>query len=83
MPTVTVKMSEAQFAALKREATARRTSKAGLLREAFLHRHDKAAGDSAFELISDLVGTVHGPTDLATNPKYLRTYGRSRRARPK
>ena len=80
MPTVTVKMSEAQFAALKREARARRTSKAGLLREAFLHRHEKAPGDSAFELITDIVGSLHGPVDLATNPKYMRSYGRSRRA---
>jgi len=83
MPTVTVKMSEAQFAALKREASARRTSKAGLLREAFLQRHEKAPGDSAFELIADLVGSVHGPVDLATNPKHMRSYGRSRRARGK
>ena len=83
MPTVTVKMSAAQFAALKREASARRTSKAGLLREAFLHRHDKAADDSAFDLISDLVGSIHGPVDLATNPKHMRSYGRSRRVQRK
>jgi len=83
MPTVTVKMSDAQFAALKREARARRTSKAGLLREAFLHRHERAPGDSAYDLISDLVGSVKGPVDLATNPRHMRGYGQSRQARRK
>ena len=83
MPTVTVKMSDVQFAALKREARVRRTSKAGLLREAFLHRHAKTPGESAYDLISDLVGSLDGPVDLATNPKYMRGYGQSRQARRK
>lgn len=83
MPTVTVKMSDVQFAALQRAARARRTSKAGLLREAFLHRHEKTPGDSAYDLISDLVGSVKGPADLATNPRYMRDYGQSRQARRK
>ena len=83
MPTVTVKMNDAQFAALAREARERGTSKAGLLREAFLKKHQKPTGDSAYDLIADLVGSVQGPADLATNPKYLKGYGRPRAARCK
>ena len=79
MPTVTVKMSEVQFAALEREARARRTSKAHLLREAFLRARDNPKADSAYDLIADLVGSVKGPVDLATNPKFMRGYGKTRR----
>lgn len=80
MPTVTVKMSQVQFTALEREARARRTSKASLLRDAFLQRQTHAAGGSAFDLVSDLVGSVQGPVNLATNPKFMRGYGRARRS---
>ena len=83
MPTVTIKMTDAQFAALKREARERGTSKAGVLRDAFLHQKEGAAVDSAFDLIADLVGSVKGPRDLATNAKYMKSYGRSRGRRRK
>lgn len=84
MPTVTVKMSEVQFRALEREARARRKSKASLLRDAFLHSTTQARTDgSAFDLISDLVGSVKGPRDLATSPKFMRGYGRERAKRQK
>lgn len=84
MPTVTIKMTDAQFAALAREAAVRGVSKAGILRDAFLKRQaNEISGDSAFHLISDLVGSVAGPRDLATNPKYLKGYGKPRRARRK
>lgn len=83
MPTVTIKMTDAQFAALEREARERGISKAGVLRNAFLHQKERGADDSAFDLIADLVGSVKGPRDLATNPKYMKSYGRSRAARRK
>ena len=84
MPTVTIKMTDAQFAALAREADARGTSKAGILRDAFLKKQAKeTSGDSAFDLIADLVGSVEGPRDLATNPKYLKGYGKPRGSRRK
>lgn len=83
MPTVTIKMTEVQFAALAREARARGTSKAGILRDAFLKKQEQTSSDSAYNLISDLVGSVKGPPDLATNPKYLQDYGRPRAPRRK
>jgi len=83
MPTVTIKMTEAQFAAVAREAHERGTSKAGVLRDAFLKKQAKTSRDSAYDLISDLVGSVKGPRDLATNPKYLKDYGKPRAARRK
>ncbi len=84
VPTVTIKMTDAQFAALAREATARGTSKAGVLRDTFLKKQAKeTSADSAFDLIADLVGSVEGPRDLATNPKYLKGYGKPRGSRRK
>lgn len=83
MPTVTIKMTEAQFAALARAAHERGTSKAGILRDAFLTKQEQTSGNSAYDLISDLVGSVKGPRDLATNPKYLKDYGKSRAPRRK
>lgn len=81
MPTVTIKMTDAQFAAVAREAQKRGTSKAGVLRDAFLKKQAQTSRDSAYDLISDLVGSVKGPRDLATNPKYLKGYGKPRAAR--
>ncbi len=79
MPTVTIKMTDAQFAALEREARDRGTSKAGVLRDAFLNQRP-AVADSSFDLISDLVGSVKGPRDLSTNPKFMKGYGKPRNA---
>ena len=31
---------------------------------------------SCADLAGDVVGSIKGPTDLATNPKYLRGYGK-------
>ncbi|MEP6662821.1 MAG: hypothetical protein ABJC04_04055 [Verrucomicrobiota bacterium] len=31
--------------------------------------------DAAFALVEDLCGSLSGPTDLATNPKYLESMG--------
>ncbi|CAN5427146.1 hypothetical protein BH20VER3_BH20VER3_03090 [soil metagenome] len=81
MPTVTIKMTDAQFAALARVAHERGKSKAGVLRDAFLEKQGKVSSDSAYDLISDLVGSVKGPPDLATHPKYLAGYGKARTAR--
>jgi len=81
MPTVTVKMSAEQFARLERIARERRIPKATVLRESF----DRVAGQpvpgSMCELIGDLIGSVKGPGDLTSNPKYMEHFGKDGSAR--
>lgn len=59
---------------------ARRTGKpqSQILREGLewrLRLEGRAASESALERAGDLVGSLEGPRDLATNPKYLRGFG--------
>jgi hypothetical protein len=39
----------------------------------------KKTGLSLYERMKHLIGTIDGPGDLSTNPKYMEGYGRSRR----
>jgi hypothetical protein len=39
----------------------------------------KKSGGALYERMKHLIGTIDGPGDLSTNPKYLEGYGRSRR----
>ena len=75
MPTVTVKMSDKQFALLERMAKERRVPKAQVLRESFERASGSAKPGTVYEAISHLIGTMDGPGDLSTNPKYMKGYG--------
>jgi len=47
-----------------------------------VRRTTKATGKKAptlWDRMKHLVGTIDGPGDLSTNPKYMEGYGRSRR----
>jgi putative SOS response-associated peptidase YedK len=79
MPVVTVKMPKPLHARLVAEARRRRTTKSAVLREAFAERQTAAPADSFFERARHLIGSVSGPADLSTNPKYMEGYGESRR----
>jgi hypothetical protein len=61
-------------------ALARRTGKAQaeILREGLALRLEAEgpAQSSVLALAGDLVGSLDGPADLATNPKHLRGFGR-------
>ena len=78
MKTISVKVPDEINARL--EARARRVgkSKSELIREAPAGVHDEQgrSGASCLDLVSDLVGSAHGPGDLASNPKHMREYGR-------
>jgi hypothetical protein len=76
MPTVTVKRSERQFARLARIARERRMPKAQVLRESLDRLDDTPAPGSMYEAIADLVGSVEGPGDLLSNPKYMEDFGK-------
>ncbi|MCW5548772.1 MAG: hypothetical protein KIT44_07395 [Opitutaceae bacterium] len=79
MPTVTLKLTAAEHARLKAEATRRRTTKSAVLREAIARQIDAApATGSFYERAKHLIGAASGPGDLSTNPEYMAGYGKSR-----
>ncbi|GAB5559981.1 MAG: hypothetical protein SynsKO_16280 [Synoicihabitans sp.] len=79
MPTVTVKMSPAQHARLKREAKQRGTSQSEVLREAFENLKDSQSypPGSLAEKAAHLIGSLDGPGDLSELSKTMEGYGES------
>jgi Arc/MetJ-type ribon-helix-helix transcriptional regulator len=75
MRTVSFKLPEELDDALSELARTRRSSRSALFREA-LQSLAKGKRRSVTALASDLVGSVDGPVDLATNPKHMSGYGR-------
>jgi len=53
-------------------------TKSDITREALLRllEEPRSRGVSCLDLVQDIVGTVRGPADLASNRKRLRGYGR-------
>lgn len=70
------KQLEARLAALARR---RGTSKSALVVEAIeriVNEAEKSKPFTVLELVHDLVGIADGPSDLSTNPKHMRGYGK-------
>lgn len=83
MPTVTVKISDRQFARLERIARERHLPKAQILREAFDGVEVKKSKTSALDLAGKLAGSVNGPRDASTNSSYLADFGQPRARLPR
>jgi hypothetical protein len=79
MPVVTVRMPKLLHAHLVAEARRRRTTTSAVLREAFAERQTAAPAGSFYERARHLIGSISGPGDLSTNPKYMEGYGVARR----
>lgn len=79
MPTVTVKMSAQQFARLNRLARQRHLPKAQILREALKGATTSSSAPTAFDLSSDLAGSIAGRRDASTNRAYLADLGQPRK----
>jgi len=75
MRTVSFKLPEALDDALNDLARTRGSSRSALVREA-LESLAKGKRRSVTALASDLVGSVEGPADLATNRKHMAGYGK-------
>ena len=75
MRTVSFKLPEELDDALNELARARGASRSALVREA-LEALAKGKRRSVTALAGELVGSVDGPTDLATNRKHMAAYGR-------
>jgi len=79
MKTITCKLSEALDAELAAVAREEGLSKSQILRKALedrIGRRRRARrSPRAFDLVGDLSGSVKGPADLLTNPKYMESFG--------
>jgi metal-responsive CopG/Arc/MetJ family transcriptional regulator len=79
MPTITVKLARGLSERLERAAVRRRSTRSAVVREAIaahLAAEGGRAEGSCYALSSDLAGIVTGPTDLSSNRRRLKGYGR-------
>jgi predicted transcriptional regulator len=79
MKNVSLKLPDHLNARLERLAKQRRAAKSDIIREAlesYLVDGKNGSQLSIAELAADLVGSIEGPPDLATNPKYMRGFGK-------
>ena len=75
MKTLTVKLPESLAAWLAQRAEALGRPQSELVRDA-LERSRNGDTPSCHDLMADFCGTVQGPKDLSTNPKYLADFGK-------
>ena len=78
MKTITCKLPEKLDAELAAVAREEGTSKSRIVRSAIADRVGKKRGKMApraYDLISDIAGSVKGPGDLSTNPGYMENFG--------
>jgi Arc/MetJ-type ribon-helix-helix transcriptional regulator len=76
---LSVKLPRALEARLRESAKAREVTTSDVVREAvaaYLSRPEQARPGSALDLAGDLAGCLEGPSDLATNPKYMEDFGK-------
>lgn len=76
MKTLTVKLPEALAQWLSRRAKALGRPQSELIRDALENARRGQANANCHELMADVCGTVHGPRDLSTNPKYFDDFGK-------
>lgn len=79
MKTVSLKLPDALHSRLTKLAKQRGAPKSVVLREAldaYLSVDGRSNGLSCLDLAGDLVGSLEGPPDLATNKRHMRGYGR-------
>jgi Arc/MetJ-type ribon-helix-helix transcriptional regulator len=80
MTTVTCKISEELDARLESVARKERVSKSAVLRDALEQRlKARRHRPSAYDIVRHLCGSLRGPRDLSTNPKYLNDLGEQAR----
>lgn len=74
MRVVTVKLPKELDSKLTALARRRRASRSEILREAF-ESFTRSPRRSVTAAAGDLVGSLSGPSDLSSNPKYLTGFG--------
>lgn len=80
MTTISLKLPDRLLELLEEESLARHTTKSSLVRECLektLAARPQDSEATCYDLARDLAGSVKGlPSDLATNPKYMKDFGR-------
>ena len=79
MSTVTLKLSDGLAARLRSAVKRRGKSQSELMREALeahLEQEGEAAVGSCLDLAHDIAGSLNGPSDLSSDRRHLRGYGR-------
>jgi hypothetical protein len=76
MKTLTVKLPEALAVWLSRRAKELKRPQSELVRDALERARNGLGATSCHELMADVCGSVRGPKDLSTNPKYLDDFGK-------
>jgi metal-responsive CopG/Arc/MetJ family transcriptional regulator len=79
MKSISLKIPDPLHARLERISKERGAAKSDVVRdalEAYLAEGKNGKPLSIAELAADLVGSIDGPSDLATNPKYMRGFGK-------
>ncbi|MDQ6914122.1 MAG: ribbon-helix-helix domain-containing protein [Verrucomicrobiota bacterium] len=78
METLSVKIPEPLAKWLRTESKQTRRSRSAIVREALEFKRNGHRGQKPMtmaEALADLKGTISGPPDLSTNPKYFDGYG--------
>ncbi len=78
MTTITCKIPEHLDAELEALARRERVSKSKIVREAVeqrVKRSAQRAAPRAYDLLKPVIGSLRGPADLSTNPRYLEDLG--------
>jgi predicted DNA-binding protein len=78
MKSVSLKLPDDLHARLAQLSQQRGSAKSVIVRdalEAYLSGAKNGKQLSIAELAADLIGSIEGPSDLATNPKYMRGFG--------
>jgi predicted DNA-binding protein len=78
MKTISLKLPEALDSKLTAAARRSKRTKSAVVREVleeYLVKSTPPKGMSCLDLAADLAGIFDGPTDLATNKKYMEGYG--------
>jgi len=81
MSTLSLKLPKSLLRRLDQESRARRLTKSAVVRAALereLEQAKSSRATSCYDLAHDLAGSVRKklPKDLATNPKYMKSFGR-------
>ena len=79
MKNISLKLPDELHAKLEQVSKQRGAAKSDVIRDALeLYLADGKNGRplSIAELAADLVGSIEGPPDLATNPKHMRGFGK-------
>ncbi len=77
--TITLKVTEDFDSQLRYTAVERDMSTSDLVREAvaeYIAKPIHARQGSFIEQAGDIIGSVEGPSDLSTNPEYMKNFGR-------